>query len=159
MISAQDMITELKRNVGVIEQQTDGLTHDDSLLQLPFRGNCLNWVIGHMIVYRSKILNALGEEPFWDSAMEALYGHDSEPITDGANATDFEQMMADLKTLQARLEAALQTATDAQLDASPADSRFDTVRDRLAFFVWHDTYHTGQTEYLRQLAGIDDKVM
>ena len=33
-----------KTNHYILNRQIEGLTHEDSLLQLPFRGNCLNWV-------------------------------------------------------------------------------------------------------------------
>jgi len=34
-----------------------------------------------------------------------------------------------------------------------------TLGMRIEFLSWHEAYHTGQTEYLRQLAGTDDKVI
>ena len=49
----KEMIHDLyKTNHWVVTNQTDDLTHDDSLLQLPFRGNCLNWILGHILVSR-----------------------------------------------------------------------------------------------------------
>ena len=48
---------------------------------------------------------------------------------------------------------------DGQLDAPFDNERDDTLRKRLAFMAWHDSYHTGQTEYLRQLTGVNDKVI
>jgi hypothetical protein len=45
MITAKDLIGASERNLGIIKAQTEGLSHADSLLQLPFRGNCLNWVL------------------------------------------------------------------------------------------------------------------
>ncbi len=42
MITTADLIEGLRRNLGIIQAQTKGLSHADSLLQLPFRGNCLN---------------------------------------------------------------------------------------------------------------------
>ena len=53
MITTEDLITALGRNLDVIKAQTKGLSHADSLLQLPFRGNCLNWVLGHIAGTRS----------------------------------------------------------------------------------------------------------
>jgi uncharacterized damage-inducible protein DinB len=35
----------------------------------------------------------------------------------------------------------------------------DTVGEQLAFLHFHEAYHTGQTEMLRQLAGKNDKVI
>jgi uncharacterized damage-inducible protein DinB len=35
-----------------------------------------------------------------------------------------------------------------------------TTLGQLIFFLfWHESYHVGQPEYLRQLAGKDDKVI
>ena len=34
-----------------------------------------------------------------------------------------------------------------------------TVAERLFFLYFHETYHTGQTELLRQLTGKNDKVI
>lgn len=158
MITPQAMISMLKRNIGVIERQIDGLSHEDSLLQPPFRGNCMNWIIGHMVVYRDNILKTANEAPLWNDADSARYGHDSEPITDGSSAIRFERIMADLRESQSRIEAALEHLTDDQLD-STIEGRARTIRDWLMFLVWHDTYHTGQTEYLRQLTGVNDKVI
>ncbi|HEX2621431.1 MAG TPA: hypothetical protein VHL11_14835, partial [Phototrophicaceae bacterium] len=62
---------------GVLKRQVDGLTHEDSLLQLPFRGNCLNWILGHLITSRNDILELLGEPRFWDEATSAFYDRGS----------------------------------------------------------------------------------
>jgi|GEM_PF-5021639 len=48
--------------------------------------------------------------------------------------------------------------TQAELDAVPEGADQD-VGAQLSFLSWHETYHTGQTEYLRQLAGKDDQVI
>jgi len=62
MISSKALSTAFARNVEIIKMQTEGLTHQDSLLQLPFRGNCLNWVVGHLLTNRCNIIRLLGEE-------------------------------------------------------------------------------------------------
>lgn len=60
MITVTDLIESLERNLYIIKVQTQGLTHADSLLQLPFRGNCLNWVVGHIAANRNTMLYFLG---------------------------------------------------------------------------------------------------
>jgi len=49
MITPQKLAEMIGLNVNVITLQTKELTHADSLLQLPCRGNCLNWVLGHSV--------------------------------------------------------------------------------------------------------------
>jgi uncharacterized damage-inducible protein DinB len=34
-----------------------------------------------------------------------------------------------------------------------------TTAEFLHFLLWHETYHAGQTELLRQLSGTNDKVI
>lgn len=62
MITATDLIGALERNLNIVKSQTQGLSHADSLLQLPFRGNCMNWVLGHIATTRNAMLQFLGEE-------------------------------------------------------------------------------------------------
>ena len=38
-------------------------------------------------------------------------------------------------------------------------NRASPLRNRIFFLYFHDTYHVGQTELLRQLAGVGDKVI
>ena len=52
MITAENLIAMYARNVLFIKQLTEGLTHIDSLAQPPVPGNCMNWVMGHIVAYR-----------------------------------------------------------------------------------------------------------
>jgi uncharacterized damage-inducible protein DinB len=134
------------------------MTHEESLLQLPFRGNCFNWVVGHLVVSRDRVLEILGEQPLLTPEEKALYANGSDPITEAtaAQAVRFEKLLADLDTSQQRIAAALQRLTYADMEAL---SNERPLGKRLAYFAFHDSYHTGQTEILRQLAGKDDKVI
>ena len=64
----------------IAQMQAKDLTHEDSLLQLPFRGNCLNWVLGHMLSNRDAILGWLGEAPV-GGERAARYRQESDPVT------------------------------------------------------------------------------
>jgi uncharacterized damage-inducible protein DinB len=58
------------------------------------------------------------------------------------------------------LAARLQTATVEELAGEVQSFLGTTTLGQLIFFLyWHESYHTGQPEYLRQLAGKDDKVI
>ncbi|MCE2488401.1 MAG: DinB family protein [Anaerolineae bacterium] len=159
MITATDMTTMLAQNLRVIGLQTEGLTHSDSMLQLPFRGNCLNWVLGHMLVSRDYMLRIAGAETLWDAEKSAPYMFGSEAMTAEADAVPMESILADLQRSQECLAEAMTALDDGTLDAPFENERDDTLRKRLAFMTWHDSYHTGQTEYLRQLSGVGDKVI
>lgn len=146
-------------NYQVIKQQVDGLSHEDSLIQPPFRGNCLNWVLGHILISRDRILDVFGEERVWDEETSAPYLRESDPITpqNSENAQPLDQIMSDFEQSHKRLLAILERITSADLETEKSENT--SVGKYLGFMFFHDTYHTGQTEYLRQLAGKNDKVI
>jgi len=161
MISTADLAEAFGRNLNIIQQQCDGLTHADSVLQLPFRGNCMNWVLGHIADNRNGMLLHLGLEPILTEEQCTRYGYDSEPVTcDGDDLIPLDKLLRLLQVSQDRLAPALQALSEEQL-AVEVDS-FMGKRQLgyfLFFLYFHDTYHTGTTEQLRQLAGKNDKVI
>jgi len=140
--------------------QAAGLSHADSLLQ-PFpRGNCLNWVIGHIAVHREKMLAALGEETVLPSGTLDRYESESAPILeDGAGVWRLEALFTLLASQQERLSSILETVTTEHLAQPSAQTGSPSVGDTIANLSWHETYHCGATELLRQLAGTDDMLI
>jgi uncharacterized damage-inducible protein DinB len=161
MLDAEELAGAFARNLGVIHMQTAGLTHADTLIQPPFRGNSLNWVLGHVLNNRNRILQALGERPVVAEAEIAHYLTDSEPVTsDGEGVWSLESLLDGLGRAQERIAAILRRATPADLAKEiEVGERKQTVGQRIFFFYFHETYHVGQTELLRQLAGTNDKVI
>jgi DinB superfamily len=161
MISTKELLEAFARNSNIIQQQTEGLSHEQCLLQLPFRGNCMNWVLGHIAGNRNSLLKALGEKPIMTEQEAARYGHGSEPVcADGEGVIQLDRLLSMLQYSQERIAVALPRLTPHDLDKMVKDHRGEvTLGNRLFFLYFHETYHTGQTELLRQLAGKDDKVI
>ncbi len=161
MIQLQEMVEALARNVDVIQRQTKGLSHEQCLLQPPFRGNCMNWVLGHILDTRNNLLMAVGEKPILTDEETARYSHGSEPVcADGKDVISLERMLHLLQGSQERIAHALPRLTADDLAREVRDHRGAiTLANRLFFLYYHETYHTGQTELLRQLAGTEDKVI
>jgi hypothetical protein len=161
MIDTEDLIGGLDRNLNVIKAQTKGLSHADTLLQLPFRGNCLNWVLGHIAGTRNGTLRYLDEEPVLSEAQAARYGYGSEPVCgEDEGLLELDELLAVLNAAQERLAARLGAVTQDELAQEVESHLGKTSLAQLLFFnYWHESYHVGQTEILRQLAGVDDKVI
>jgi len=161
MITVTDLIESLERNLDIIKAQTQGLTHADRLLQLPFRGNCLNWVVGHIAANRNTMLHFLGEEGILGEAHAARYAYDSEPVCgEDGDILTLEELLVALERGQKALVARLQTIPAEDLARDVESWLGTTTLGQLVFYLlWHESYHTGQTEALRQLAGKGDKVI
>ena len=157
---AETLIQSFDLTRRIIHMQTEGLTNADSLLQPPFRGNCLNWVLGHILVGRNQVLGLLDAPQVWGEADEARYRSGSEPVTAEEQALSLEQLLADLDRSQERITAALESVLPASLAAPVESSESERSRGQeVAFLHWHETYHTGLLELLRQLAGKNDAII
>jgi uncharacterized damage-inducible protein DinB len=153
------LIDILQFNHNVIHMQLKDITHADSLLQLPFRGNCMNWVIGHILTSRQEWLTLLGLPGIMSEAEYKTYGFGSEPITCPDPASPLESLVAKLNESLDALVGKLETITQEELDREVETWRGkQPLAQAMTFCQWHASYHTGQLEPLRQLAGKDDHV-
>ena len=137
----------------IIVGKTEGLIHADSMVQLPFPGNCMNWNLGHLLVYRMQYLGLIDGYSEPDPAEFALYGAGSEPLTDSDLAIPLETLLMRLDAASAAIVAALEKMPSERLaELYDADNGV-TVDDRLQFYlIFHESYHAGQLELLRELA-------
>ncbi|MEK6255760.1 MAG: DinB family protein [Chloroflexota bacterium] len=161
MINLEQLGKEFKRNTSIVDLQTKLLTHEDSLLQPESRGNCMNWVLGHMLDSRDRVLNMLGEERLVMLDQKEIYTNGSDPITeDGEHVIKLERLLEMFQIGQERIESGIRQLDVKKLDEMVGkEGREVRFGDRLHFWYFHDTYHTGQLEYLRQLTGVDDQVI
>src|SRR5687767_1381443 len=133
-------------NYEVLKKNLAGVTHEESLIQPEGGGNCLNWVLGHILATRDNALQLLHQEPVWGKAEAEIYQRGSEPLRDGSNAQRLEKVVADLGRSQERLIAGLATVSQPDLTApSPDKSIADTVGELLFVLQFHEAYHAGQT--------------
>ena len=161
------MISELlsrafRRNQRLIHTQADGLTQEESLAQTEYNVNCFNWVLGHIVSSRGNILELLGAEAVMTSEQAEKYLRESDPITeDGPGVLSFGELLALLDTTETALEEALSAADDKFLaeEIPVGDERTASRAAQVMFWYFHDTYHTGQTDILRQLSGRSDKIV
>lgn len=141
-------------NYDVLKKNLDGVTHEESLIQPEGGGNCLNWVLGHIIATRDYAIQLVHQEPVWSKEIAGLYQRGSDPIRDGSNAQPLERLVADLEDSQSRLVAGLATVSEPELSAPAADkSAAETVGGTLFVLQFHEAYHAGQTGLLRRMVG------
>ncbi len=158
--NAETLIQIYQRTHYIIHRQTEGISNVQSVIQPPVRGNCMNWILGHILTERDIALRVLGAEIVLTPAEVEIYKRESDPITAMEDAIPFDQLLAKYDLSQERIETALKNITPEKLAAhAPVNNTTDEVGAILTYIHWHETYHTGQFELLRQLAGKDDKVI
>ena len=154
MLTADNLTAMYARNLVFIQAHTKSLTHADSLIQPPVPGNCMNWVVGHITLYRNRIFKILGQPPIFDEATTARYVRDSKPVLgDEPGIGILEDMLHALDESQSKLGAAMNALSpdDAQKPWSFGDLHM-TAAEWMLFLLRHEAYHTGNLELLREVA-------
>jgi hypothetical protein len=131
------------------------------MLQLPFRGNCMNWTLGHVLLCREEVLDILQTPRMFIDEAFARYDRDSPPITgDEPGVIYTEELIEMLKEQAPRFTGALLSASD-ELYASEVQvgENRRTVAGRVLFYFFHEATHVGELGLLRQLTGRDDHVI
>jgi uncharacterized damage-inducible protein DinB len=132
------------------------VSNAESLREVGPDGKCLNWILGHIIFARGKLLSLLGGEPDWYKNFMAVYGEKgvgtfsvktAKPLSDLQGLLD--QSLAMLSEVLSKLDAALNEPC-AEL---PHVSKGGTVADRVGSFACHEAYHAGQIGIMRRLLG------
>ena len=147
---------QLTYNQRVLTVNTEDLSHQDSLAAASQGGNCLNWVLGHVVATRNSFLKLLGREPIWAEERAAPYRRGSDPLT-AESALQVADILADYATSQQTILAALEGLSDEDLGAKSPQTFFkgdaETLGSALAALIFHESYHIGQSGILRRVAG------
>ena len=151
-----DVFTLLfRRNQDAILRATDGLIHSDSLLQLPGNSNCLNWVLGHVAVYRDAMLAGICQPGLVGASERKLYNYGSKRIVAGSEAVRLERLLEVLDDGFEALSGWLESNPTRLEDSTPLDleiRRGATVTEHFAVLCWHESNHIGELHALRELA-------
>lgn len=141
----------------VVQINADGVTQAESLVQPQPAGNCLNWVVGHLLAVYHNVLPLLGQEPVLDAAVLKRYNRGSAPLRNGADALDISQLMTAWDECCRRVDAGLARLSEDTLaepaPVSPTNNPDETIGSLLSTVCWHQAYHSGQIGVLRRIAG------
>jgi len=128
----------------------EGISHPESLAQPPGGGNCINWIVGHVLVHRDKMLEMLGHPPVWTDPARARYDRGSAPITgDGPGVVPLDRLRELLERSAEAVPTALRAAGGKL--AEPAGN--GTVGQKVGFLQFHEGYHAGQIGIVRRILG------
>lgn len=161
MIRVEDFSKMLEGEQDILLRQVEGLSHADSLIQPQPGGNCLNWVMGHLVVNLMDILSTLGQKPSGDLPDMARYRIGSEPILgEEEGIARLEKLVDAYRMLSAQISDRLSQMSPQDFDEEIDFWQGKSRRGYVAFFYFfHNTYHLGQLEFLRNLAGRTEKVI
>jgi uncharacterized damage-inducible protein DinB len=141
----------------IVNVNTRGLTHEDSLVEPRPGGNRLNWVLGHLVWVYDGFLPLLGQEPVLGQQALKDYARGGPPLSRAADAVDFARLLDAWNQASERADAGLAGLDPEILDRpvpnSPSGNPDESVRTLITTVMIHQAYHAGQTAVLRRIAG------
>lgn len=129
----------------------EGVTHEESLVDPRPAGNSLNWVLGHIVATRNRLLPMLGAPMIWPPEHAFLYSGRDEAQWTTAKAFHLDAIKTDLARSQQVLMAVLDHLPDQALQ-TPTDTG-QPLAEVVGFFHFHESYHGGQIALLRRIVG------
>src|SRR5688572_13356512 len=95
-MSVEGLIAQFQMTNRVLRANVGDVTHEESLIQPKPAGNCLNWVLGHMVATRSAFITGLGGQPVWSEAERKPYDRHEGPLTNKSSAKPLAEIWAAL---------------------------------------------------------------
>jgi hypothetical protein len=159
MINPQMLADHFALSLHTIHMQTGGLTHAETLLQLPFRGPCMNWTLGHILLSREEVLDLLDVPRLFSDDAFQRYAEDSPAITQDEPGVIFsEELLEMLDEHSLRFsEALLNTSEERYAGEVQVGAHKRSLARRVLFAFFHEATHVGELGLLRELAGKDDQ--
>jgi uncharacterized damage-inducible protein DinB len=127
-----------------------GISHQESLVHPHPGGNCLNWVLGHVVATRNVLLTTLGEAPIWTDAEAEAYQRGARTPLSPVNARALEDIVTAYNASQEAIVSRVSALTETDL-SRPHQGQ--TLGAWVAGVSFHESYHVGQLGLLRRLLG------
>lgn len=156
-MTGNDLAKMYEFSYAAMNRNLQELSNEDSLVVPAAGGNCLNWVLGHVVAARGTVLMLAGTPPAMTGERLAPYRRGSHPEgTD--DFVDLATLLSWLDDTQKQLIPALAALSEEDLNRPmPEDQRrpplTGSVGDALIRLYYHEGYHNGQIGLLRRLAG------
>lgn len=138
---------QLKFLKRVMELNTGDITQEESLVSSPQNGNSVNWLIGHMIVVRDLMLDAMGLKCMASEEMVAIYSQGTKNV-DKESAMQFTEL---LKMYYQGTDEMLKRLEGEELNE---EEKVTSV----AGLIFHECYHSGQIGLFRRIIGKEPKI-
>jgi len=159
-------IANFQKQAGMIDEvlriNVEGITHEESLIQPRPGGNCLNWVVGHLLWTYNYNLPVLDQQPVVEEGVLERYARGKPPFKNGDEVIPFEEVMRIWVDSDKAVKTGLNNLMIDQLDQPakrhPNDESNETIRERITGVLFHQSYHVGQTALLRRLIGKDGAI-
>ncbi len=135
------------------------LEPSDTFLASGENGNCINWVLGHILASRDHLLELMGCEPVFGAEGCERYKNGSAAVHGPEDGVEHARLSELFEQSQAAVEAGLDAFDPARFAEEvswvPGGERKEPLGKMLPGLIFHEAYHAGQIGIIRRLIGKD----
>ncbi len=143
-MAAEEVKLIMKYNGYVFGRNLEEISNEESLTIANDKVNTINWVAGHLVNSRDDLLEDVGRERILKPEYAEYYGR-GKSLPGPEAAIDIEEIKKDYERLTEEINKILAEGDDEK-------------DQRVAFFMFHESYHAGQLGILRKLLGKEGKM-
>jgi hypothetical protein len=144
------VLEDYRFHTSLIHRFVDDISHKESLLQLPFEHNCLNWILGHIVANRSHVLETVGVDHPWKDETRKWYHQGTPPVRPESGSVNITSLIDYLNQSIDLLAPKLKNYSDDWMEEIHRNYRGEKSRyQHLIGFHWHEAFHIGQLEILQ----------
>lgn len=140
-------------NTDIINKAIADVSPEDWFRKPGDDSNHLMWLLGHVVIHRAQVLKTLGGD--WSRSWVSLFSRGSQRVDDAEYPT-VDEMRSAWDEISEQLKSTLRESSSDVLNkpAPEGPPSFDKkLSGTVAFYAFHDTYHTGQVSFLRKWLG------
>jgi len=130
-----------------LEYNLEGISDEEALKQPGGGGNCINWLVGHIITTRDTYYIQLGRDPVLPESMRNRYVRGSQPISTGDDIYQLSELFKYFQKSNAKFQELLDSMSKKIVTLSN-----EQIKD-LGGILFHDAYHIGQVAIVRRTLG------
>jgi hypothetical protein len=161
-MNGNDLAKMYEFSYSALNRNLEGVSHAESLIVPEPSGNCLNWVLGHIVNARNTVLILAGGSPIFTGQQVDTYRRGSSAAAT-SQYLDWATLRGLLNDSQQQLVPALTLLSDEVLTRDvPEQHRKPplngSVADALLRLNYHEGYHNGQIGLLRRIGGKDGAI-
>ena len=142
-----------------LEANLDGISHPESLTTPAKECSSVNWITGHVLNSRDRLLARLGGKKFLGDEEAEFYRMGTKPATAGETSVQLARLREGIKTTGAALIEKLQSLSEQDLEKEVEPKTIPARMDKpnlgalLTFLLFHESYHAGQLGLARRMLG------
>jgi uncharacterized damage-inducible protein DinB len=144
-----------------LNRNLETVTNEESLIQIGEKGNCINWIAGHILAVRDAVFSNFGMEKFLNESEIKRYERGSSPVNSLEGITDISRIKEGLDITYARWTELINSKDENFFNTSipgeglPLPIPEPTIGKLLFVLVYHEGYHTGQIGLAHRALGKD----